>query len=91
MDLESVRLSGTRLGHMAEELACNEPLMNVSFPRQWLEIGVTSSAGIRKWDPSENTKVDGNLQQDIHHMCPKSKPSTVISCLSYQRMRYMDE
>ena len=29
MDPESVWLSGTQLGHMAEKLACNKPLMNV--------------------------------------------------------------
>ena len=33
MDPKSVRLPGTRLGHMAEKLAYNEPLMNVSVPR----------------------------------------------------------
>ena len=32
MDLESFQITGTRLGHMAEKLACNEPLMNVSVP-----------------------------------------------------------
>ena len=30
---ESVQLPGTRLGHMDEKLACNNPLMNVSVPR----------------------------------------------------------
>ena len=29
-----VRLPGTRLGHISEKLACNEPLINVSVPRQ---------------------------------------------------------
>ena len=36
MDPENVRLPVTRLGHMAEKLACNDPLMNVLVPRQWL-------------------------------------------------------
>ena len=36
MDPESVCLPGTRLGHMDEKLACNETLMNVSVPRQWI-------------------------------------------------------
>ena len=36
MDPKGVRLPGTRLGNMADKLACNEPLINVSVPRQWL-------------------------------------------------------
>ena len=39
MDPEIVRLLGTRLGHMADKLSCNEPLMNVSVRRQWLGRG----------------------------------------------------
>ena len=34
MDPECIRLLGTRMGHMAEELACKKLLMNVSVPRQ---------------------------------------------------------
>ena len=68
IDTKSVRLMGTRLGHMAEKLAYNEPLMNVSVPRQWLERGAKAAAGISQWDLSSNTKVDGNHLQDIHHM-----------------------
>ena len=33
MDPKSVWLPGTRLGHMADKLAYNEPLMNVPVPR----------------------------------------------------------
>ena len=44
MDLKSVRLPGTRLGHMAEKLICNEPLTNVSVPRQWIGRGATTAA-----------------------------------------------
>ena len=44
MDTKSVRLPGIRLGHMIEKLACNEPLMNVSVPRQWIGRGATSAA-----------------------------------------------
>ena len=45
MDPDSVRIMVTRLGHMDEKLACNEPLMNVSVPRQWLGRGATAAAG----------------------------------------------
>ena len=45
MDPKSAQLPGTRLGNMAEKLACNEPLMNGSVPRQWLERGETAAAG----------------------------------------------
>ena len=45
MDPKIVPLPGTRLGHMADKLAYNEPLMNVSVPRQWLVRGATSEAG----------------------------------------------
>ena len=44
-DLEIARLPGTQLGHMAEKLACNEPLMNVSVPRQWIGRVMTEAAG----------------------------------------------
>ena len=47
MDPESVRLPGTRLGHMAEKLACNEPLTNVSVPRQWIGRGAVAAAGYK--------------------------------------------
>ena len=33
MDPKTVRLLGTILGHMADKLTFNEPLMNVSVPR----------------------------------------------------------
>ena len=39
------RLPETILGHMADKFACNEPLMNVSVPRQWLGRGATAAAG----------------------------------------------
>ena len=45
MNPKSFRLPGTRLGHMAEKLACNEPLMNVSVPRQLLGRGATAASG----------------------------------------------
>ena len=45
MDPESVWLPGTRLGHMAKKMACNDPLMNVSLPRQRLGRVVTAAAG----------------------------------------------
>ena len=51
MDPESVRLPSTRLGHMNEKLACNEPLINVSVPRQLLGIGATSAAGYQPAGP----------------------------------------
>ena len=45
MDTESVRLPGTRLGHMAEKLEWNEPLMNMSVPRQWFGRGAIAALG----------------------------------------------
>ena len=42
---ESVRLRGTRLGHMDEKVACNEPLTHVSVQRKWLVRGATAAAG----------------------------------------------
>ena len=51
MDTKSVWLHGTRLGHMADKLACNEPLMNVSVPRKWLGRGATASAGDQSLGP----------------------------------------
>ena len=45
MDPVNVRLPGTILGHMAEKLTCNNPLMNVSVLRQWLGRGTTAAAG----------------------------------------------
>ena len=51
MDPKSVRLPGTRLGHMADKLAYNEPLVNMSVPRQWLGRGATLSAGYKSVGP----------------------------------------
>ena len=45
MDPKIFRLPVTRLGHMAEKLAYNEPLVNVSVPRQWLGRGSIEAAG----------------------------------------------
>ena len=45
MDPKSVWLPGTRLRHMFEKLAWNEPLMNVSLPTQWLGRGATEASG----------------------------------------------
>ena len=42
---------GTRLGHMAEKLACNKPLMNVSVPRQCIVGGATAAAGYQSVGP----------------------------------------
>ena len=51
MDPKSVRLPGTRLGYMAEKLTCNEPLMNVSVPRQWLGRRATSASEYQSVGP----------------------------------------
>ena len=51
IDPESVRLLGTRLGHMAEKLACNKPLMNLSVARKWLGRGATAAAGYHSVGP----------------------------------------
>ena len=48
---ESVWLLGTRLGHMAGKLACNEPLMIVSVTRLWLGRGATAAAGYQSVVP----------------------------------------
>ena len=65
MDLESVRLPGTRLSHMAEKLACNEPLMNVSVPIQWLGRGATAVAGYQSVGPI--IKYQGGWQQHAEY------------------------
>ena len=51
LDPKSVRLPGTRLGNMDEKLACNEPLMTVSVPRQWIGRGLTVAAGYQSVGP----------------------------------------
>ena len=51
MDLGSVQLPGTRLGYMAENLACNEPLMNISVPRKCLGRGAIEAAGYQSLGP----------------------------------------
>ena len=51
MDPKSVRIPGTRLGHIDEKLACNKPLMNVSVPRQWLGRGETAAEGYQSVGP----------------------------------------
>ena len=51
MDPNSVRLPGTRLVHMAEKLACNKPLMNVSVPRKWLGRGAEAAAEYQSVGP----------------------------------------
>ena len=51
MNPESVRLPDTILCHMAEKLACNDPLMNVPVPRQWLGRGATLEAGYNSVGP----------------------------------------
>ena len=91
MDPKSVCLQGNTLCDMADKLACNKPLMNVSVPRQWLERGATAAAGISQWVLSVNIKVDGNHLRDIFHMSPKTKLSTLITWLSCRKMRHMDK
>ena len=51
IDPKIVRLPGTRLGHMADKLECNEPLMNVSVPIQWFGRGATAAAGYHSVGP----------------------------------------
>ena len=91
MDLESVRITGTRLGHMAENWHVNSHWWMCKSQYSGLEEEWHQKRGISQWDLSEDTKVDGNLLRYICHMCPKIKPGTVITCLSRQRMRYMDK
>ena len=79
MDSKSVRLTGTRLGHMAEKLKFNEPLMNLSVPKQCLgresttAVGYQSLVSIRKhqggWQITEGyppyvLKIQANY---VHH------------------------
>ena len=51
MDPKRVRLPGTRLGHMADIRACNDPLINVSVPRQCIGRGATATAGYQSVGP----------------------------------------
>ena len=51
MDPKSFRILGTWMGHMTEKLACNEPLMNMSVPRQWIGRGATSAARYQSVGP----------------------------------------
>ena len=51
MDPESVRLPGTILGHIAEQLACNEPLVKMSVPIQWLGRGATAEVRYQSVGP----------------------------------------
>ena len=51
MDPKSVRFPGTILGHMADKLACNELLVNVSVPIQWLGRGATAAEGYQSVGP----------------------------------------
>ena len=51
MDLESVRLPGTRLVHIAEKLACKYPLIDVSVAIQWLGRGATEASGYQSVGP----------------------------------------
>ena len=60
MDQKSVRLPGTRMIHMADKLACNKPLMNVSVPRQWLGRVGTAAAEYQSVGPI--SKYQGGLQ-----------------------------
>ena len=63
MDPKSVRLPGTRLGHMAEKLACNKPLMNLSVPRQWIGRGEIAAAGYQSVGPIR--KYQGGWQPPV--------------------------
>ena len=80
MDPKSVRLSGTRLGHMADKLAWNEPLTNVSAPRQWLVRGATPAVGIISkyqggWQPPAGypTYVPKNQAEYGYHLVVMKK------------------
>ena len=60
MDPKSVRLPGTRLGHMVKKLTCNEPFMKSSITIQWLGRGATAAAGYQSVGP--NRKYQGGWQ-----------------------------
>ena len=51
MDPESFWITVSILVHMAEKLACNDPLMYVLVPRQWLGRGATLEAGYNSVGP----------------------------------------
>ena len=51
IDPKSVRLPSTRICHMAEKLSFNEPLMNMSVPRQWIRRGATAAAAYQSVGP----------------------------------------
>ena len=51
MDPESFWITVSILVHMAEKLACNEPLMDVLAPRQWLGRVVAAALGYQSVVP----------------------------------------
>ena len=63
MDPKSVPLPGTRLGHMADKLASDEALINVSVPIQWLGRGSTAAAGYQSVGPI--SKYQGGWQPPV--------------------------
>ena len=85
MDPKSVWLTGTRLGHMDDKLVCNETLMNLSVPRQWLGRGATAAAGYQSvgpiskyqggWQPPAGYPPYGpkNKSEYVHHLVVMTK------------------
>ena len=73
MDPKRVWIPGTRLGHMAEKLACNKSLMNVSVPRQCLGRGATATEGYQSVGPI--SKYKGEWQPTARYLLyqPKKK------------------
>ena len=73
IDPKSVRLPGTRLGHMSGKLARNKPLMNMSVPRQWLGREATAAAGYEPGGPIR--KYQGGWQPHVGYppYVPKKK------------------
>ena len=77
MDPKSVRLLGTRLGHMAYKLACNKTLMNVSVPRQWIGRGVKVAAGYQSVGPIRKYQGGWQLPAGYPPYVPKKETKYV--------------
>ena len=90
MDPKSVRLPGTRLGRMDEKLACNEPLVNVSVPINWLEIGATAAEGYQSVRPIR--KYQGGWQPPAGYLpyVLKNQAEYCHHLVVMTKMRYMD-
>ena len=73
MDPQSVWLPGIKLGHMAEKLAFNEPLINMSASRQWIRRVSTAVAGYQSVVPISKYKGGWKLSARYLPYMPQKK------------------